>query len=222
MARIARPLAGALLTLSVLAAAAAGTRTVAGGKPRPFVHERHEAVQCTACHGTGERHGTLLVKTPLQCAACHHDAAQPRACAVCHADALPEPRSVQRVFASGIFVEPRLRRLPFAHARHAELPCRDCHTTPVTLAPERPCTSCHEAHHRPAAECAACHQPPGPPVHDAGVHLSCAGAGCHAAAVAPALSQSRTVCLACHPRQQAHEPGGACASCHLLVTEGAP
>jgi hypothetical protein len=224
MATMARPLAGALLCLAVLVAAAAGTRASAGSSPRPFDHGRHEAVvPCTTCHGTGERHGAVLVKTPLQCAACHHDAAQPRPCIVCHAtDALPQPGTVRHTFASDLFAEPPQRQLPFAHARHAAVPCRDCHNEPVTLAPNRSCGSCHAEHHRPSAECGACHEPPGPPVHEAVVHLSCGGAGCHAPAVAPEPALSRTLCLTCHVQQQTHEVGSACAGCHLLVPVGTP
>jgi hypothetical protein len=223
MTTMARPLAGALLAIAVVAAAAAGTRATADGRSRPFDHERHELLPCTACHGTGERHGAVLVKTPLQCAACHHDPALERACSACHAaDALPESGTVQRTFAAGIFAEPRLRALPFAHERHGDVPCRDCHDAPVTLTPNRSCASCHAEHHRPSADCGACHQPPGLPVHNADVHLSCGGAGCHAPAVAPEPALSRTLCLACHPQQRSHEVGSACAACHLLSPAASP
>jgi hypothetical protein len=222
MARMAGPLAGALLCMVVLTAATAALRTPAESRARPFEHERHEAVRCTACHGTGERHGVLLVRSALQCAACHHDAAQPRPCTACHeAGGLPEPGSVRRHFESGIFEDRRTRELPFSHARHSDVACRDCHVKAVTLAPDRSCSSCHEAHHHAAAECAACHQPVGLPVHGAGVHLTCAGAGCHAPAVAPSPTLSRSLCLACHGEQKSHEPGRPCAGCHLLAAAGA-
>jgi hypothetical protein len=223
MARTAVPLVGALLCMVVLAAAAAAMRAPAEGRPRPFEHERHEAVPCTACHGTGDRHGVVLVRTALQCAACHHDPAQPRACTVCHAAAdLPAPGSVSHSFESSLFGERRIRNLPFGHARHGELSCRSCHVAAVTLAPERSCSSCHVEHHGPAAECAACHQPAGNGVHGAGVHLSCSGAGCHAPGTAPSPTLSRSLCLACHAEQRSHEPGVPCAGCHLLVGGGLP
>jgi hypothetical protein len=186
-----------------------------GTAPRPFDHERHEAVSCTACHGTGVNHRTLLVRDARDCAACHHRGTG--TCVGCHATGrLPAPGTVVRELSLGVWPSARTRELPFGHALHATITCRECHRTPVTLAMDRPCGSCHESHHRPDADCAACHSPPQHPVHGAGVHLTCAGAGCHAAAVAPPPSLSRTLCIACHEQQRTHEPDGECASCHLI------
>jgi hypothetical protein len=189
----------------------------AAGSPRPFEHERHEAVSCTVCHGAGERHRTLLVRTPRECAACHHDLTRAVTCTGCHATGtLPEPGTLLHELSLSISADTRTRALPFGHVLHAAVPCHECHRAPVTLAMDRSCGSCHEAHHRAEAECTACHSPPQLPVHGAEVHLSCAGAGCHAPDVAPPPTLSRSLCTACHTAQRTHEPDGVCASCHLI------
>jgi hypothetical protein len=195
----------------------AGAAQRAEQQDRPFDHAAHEAVACTRCHGTGERHGTLLVSTARDCAACHHD--RTRECAACHAArALPEARAVVQELSLNVWPDARMRELPFGHVSHAPAACSECHTAAVTLAMERSCGSCHASHHGAASECAACHTPALLPVHGAEVHLSCAGAGCHAADATPPLAQSRTLCVACHPAQRDHEPAASCAACHLLRT----
>ena len=197
--------------------------TIAGvsSTSRPFDHVVHEALSCTSCHGAGERHRTLLVKSPRDCAACHHDARSPRTCTVCHPTAaLPEPGTVSRELALGVWTGPRTRQLPFGHGVHEQVACRECHGTPVTLAMDRSCGSCHESHHSSATDCAACHTPPMQPVHGAEVHLSCAGAGCHAPNRAPPLTLSRSLCLSCHVAQRDHETDGQCATCHLFRVAG--
>jgi hypothetical protein len=189
----------------------------ADGSERPFDHRAHESVSCTACHGAGGQHRALNVRSPAQCAACHHDAQRAQACTDCHAAAdLPEPGHVSRSVLFGVWTDPRMRELPFGHALHEQLDCQECHRTPVMLAADRECSACHESHHRPEAECTACHVLVEQPAHQAAVHLSCAGAGCHAPLVAPSPTLSRTLCLACHPAQRAHEPDGTCAACHLI------
>jgi hypothetical protein len=188
---------------------------------QPFDHVVHEALSCTTCHGAGEHHRTLLVKSPRDCAACHHDAQSPRTCGDCHTTAaLPEPGTLTRELELGVWASPRTRQLPFGHGVHRQVTCRECHGTPVTLVMDRTCGSCHESHHSSATDCAACHAPPLQPVHGPEVHLSCAGAGCHAPERAPPLTLSRSLCLACHVAQQDHEPAGQCAACHLLIGDG--
>jgi hypothetical protein len=94
--------------------------------------------------------------------------------------------------------------------------CGDCHRADVTLQVDRECASCHASHHTATAECAACHVPAKAGVHNADVHLSCAGSGCHASAAAPSPTLSRNLCLTCHAAQRTHEPGGVCAECHHI------
>jgi hypothetical protein len=199
----------------------APTAVGAAAGHRPFHHAQHESMTCTACHGAGSRHRSILVLTARDCAACHHAPARVT-CSGCHATStLPEPGAVQREVAMSVWPETRIRELPFGHVAHGAVPCRDCHESPVTLAVVRSCGSCHESHHHPDAACAACHTIPQQPVHGAAVHLSCAGAGCHAPAAVPP-APSRMQCLACHPQQQQHEPAEGCAGCHLLQRRGQP
>ena len=187
-------------------------------EPRPFEHRLHESVSCTSCHGSGERHRSILVRSPRDCANCHHDAQRVnRTCASCH----PSPRqpatlAIPARMTFSVKDSAIRRTLPFEHNRHVEagINCQACHRTPVTMAVNRDCASCHEPHHRAEATCTSCHTPAPRGVHKASVHLSCSGSGCHATNVAPVPTASRSVCLSCHVRQRDHEPGRNCAVCH--------
>lgn len=226
--------AAAVLAATALAAHPLGSQHDAAGPPRataagpearltsqvtrrPFEHQRHDRVSCRACHGTGPRHRTILVRTARDCAGCHHDASRGGDCLRCHARAdLPPAGRVGVLMALSVGDSARVRDLPFDHAVHRDAACGACHATPVTLAPARDCGSCHERHHRPEASCSSCHARVARDAHDARAHLSCAGAGCHASAVAPPPALSRSLCLTCHEPQRDHEPGRACAACHEI------
>lgn len=182
---------------------------------RPFDHRRHERLLCRNCHGTGEQHRTLLVRTATDCARCHHDASRVGTCRDCHAPAtLPEPGAVAVSLKLTVVDTARTRTLPFGHARHAQVACVECHGTPITLAPNRACASCHVEHHRAEANCSACHSTISRSVHPRHSHLSCSGTNCHASAVAPRPALSRNLCLTCHPEQRTHETPRPCAACH--------
>jgi hypothetical protein len=218
--RRVRIVAGAIaLALAGGAVAAPGQDAAAGeaSATREFEHRRHEALSCRACHGAGERHRSPLVRTALDCAACHHEAAATRSCGTCHRPRqLAAVETVTTPLALGVWSEPRLRVLPFAHAGHDALGCLECHGTPVTLSLNVGCAGCHAAHHRPEADCSACHPPARAAAHGPAAHLSCSGSGCHAPRRAPSPTVSRTLCLVCHDAQRDHEPAGACAACHLI------
>jgi hypothetical protein len=189
---------------------------------RPFEHRRHENVRCVECHGTADRHGTVSLRSPLDCASCHHDADRNLSCARCHDPVdLPEDRTVAQVLVLSTTDVVRHRALPFGHELHTATVCRDCHEAPVTLAATRPCASCHEQHHRADADCRACHGSEVQAAHQVEAHLSCAAAGCHSTRTLPPLNASRMLCLACHPLQADHEPGDNCASCHQVPGAGA-
>lgn len=197
---------------------AQGIPAVASG----FDHGRHEPIACAACHGTGERHRTLLVRTREDCNACHHHEQRADRCLACHARAtLPEPGRIAITLPLSVWSEARPRNLRFGHALHSEVECTACHAAPGTRAMVRTCGSCHGEHHGPAAACSACHSPPPATAHDAAAHLSCAGRGCHSSQAAPVPTLSRNLCLACHPKQAAHETGGECALCHEVPQPGA-
>jgi hypothetical protein len=192
--------------------------------PRPFRHARHERISCLECHGTGERHATYLIKSARDCAGCHHDSTRQRPCSTCHsAELLPDSHRVA-AYMSLAGNPAAERRLPFEHTRHVNpgtpVTCRDCHRAGVALARERECASCHAPHHRSAANCSACHTRPMNGVHTRDAHLSCAGSACHAAGAVPSPADSRTLCIVCHRAQANHEPGGRCASCHLIPGTG--
>jgi hypothetical protein len=197
--------------------------STAGTAQRPFEHERHEAVVCTACHGAGTEHRTLLVRSAADCASCHHDESRALSCSRCHESrSLPQSRSIVQSWdadpaadGSGSVAVARQRTLSFSHALHAGEACRSCHDTGTALAVTRTCASCHE-HHRAEADCVLCHGTDVRATHRAEAHLSCTSAGCHAGRSLPPLDASRMLCIACHVAQTDHEPGGACASCHQV------
>jgi hypothetical protein len=224
---MALPLVLAAVLLHAGAALPQRTQVDAGRsastQARPFDHRRHESVACSACHGTGERHRTLLIRTDRDCLACHHDTARRSACTACHDRAqLPEPGKVQVALALSVWDTTRSRELRFGHRIHADVDCRECHRAPVTLVTDRTCSSCHEEHHTPAADCRSCHETTPVAAHQAAAHLTCSGAGCHAARTAPTPVLSRALCLSCHETQRTHEPDGVCASCHQIPHTALP
>jgi hypothetical protein len=186
---------------------------------RKFEHARHENLPCLGCHGSGAAHRTTRVRTPGDCATCHHDPVRSLECTRCHRpDGIPATRTVQLTMR--IVGESRGRDVTFRHDVHiattAGLGCKDCHVAEVTLARKRECSSCHSSHHSDRTDCTNCHLPPKRGVHDASVHLTCAGSQCHALGRAPTPTLSRATCLFCHADRRNHEPGGSCAACHRI------
>ena len=108
------------------------------------------------------------------------------------------------------------RELSFSHAAHTPIACAQCHSTPVTLAANRSCASCHGDHHTPERSCRGCHVSP-QRVHTRVVHQGCAGSGCHSDAATLALAPTRNVCLVCHQTQVNHMTGRDCGTCHNVA-----
>lgn len=184
---------------------------------RPFRHRDHEGLSCLECHTTEEGHGVITVRTARDCAACHHDPGRGYECQACHAEAdLPPPGPVAAIMDLTVRDEPLTRDLPFDHGIHAEVACGECHTGPVMLEVETECAACHDDHHRPAAECSACHPPAEPEVHGLEVHLTCSTADCHAGEAGERPALSRPFCLMCHTDEVDHEPGLECHQCHMV------
>ena len=186
---------------------------------RPFNHERHErVVSCRECHGSGSGHGEILIRTPLDCGACHHGASIRRTCDACHlSDSILVPDVVAAPMSLSVWDSARTRDLPFRHSLHVgAVACQECHRTETTLVRDRSCASCHASHHTPQANCSSCHTLPSAGVHSLTVHRSCAGSACHSTERALAPTYSRSLCLVCHPMQVSHEPGGTCADCHMI------
>ncbi len=179
-----------------------------------FDHNRHKAVQCTACHSTTRSHGAVSVTSASDCQSCHH-AADKRAgaCAACHtsgelAGTMTVPVQFQITGSERI----TQRELPFDHPRHAGLACAGCHTEGIDQRVTATCASCHTNHHRADATCSSCHGD-AKAVHDMNAHVPCAS--CHRKEGTADFPPSRAVCLACHAAQASHKPQGNCATCHL-------
>jgi hypothetical protein len=176
-------------------------------------HARHASTPCGECHGaTGTGTGATLTKA--DCQACHHRADPPRDCERCHAAGeMAAPIGVAaRLTVAGRTHE---RGLEFAHSRHSDRLCADCHALPEVM-PVRSCASCHEHHHRQDADCTTCHVKPAADSHDLNAHRTCGGSGCHDNVSFLELPLTRPVCLACHTEQRDHEPARECADCHLV------
>jgi hypothetical protein len=199
-------------------AAASVSPAEAQAGDRPFQHAAHGAFECGECHGTETSHGVLLVRAPRDCLECHHAQRRVQPCSRCHDAGRFAARTYSRAATIRVDGAPaRTRELPFDHSRHEAVDCVTCHVTPVTLDPAPvACTTCHEQHHRPAAQCVQCH--PGPPVaaHPREAHVTCAGTSCHDSAEFVTAERTRPLCLVCHRDMSDHEPGGACANCHIL------
>jgi hypothetical protein len=212
----ADPSGGPTARRAVSVDAGRGTRSGQASGPRPFEHRRHERLPCAECHGSGERHRSITVQAPRDCAACHHDARRGFVCSDCHHDAeLARSHVVERAVSLSVWPRPRMRTLSFPHTRHAQISCRACHARPVTLAADRGCGTCHVDHHAREADCASCHRDVERSVHVEDAHLSCSGSGCHAMTIAPTFS--RNLCLMCHAEQADHEVGNDCAPCHHVA-----
>lgn len=181
----------------------------------PRGHAVHQGLQCAECHRASAR-ATRQSLSPEECMACHHSPERDIPCSSCH-DA-PGPRTTSQQVRLAVWATARQRSLPFDHGRHAEVTCNACHQQRPSMAPTRSCASCHEDHHRVDARCQSCHVQPSAGVHDAGVHLTCSGAGCHDAPDVQAMAQTRAVCLVCHQAQERHEVGRECVECHQMRT----
>jgi hypothetical protein len=80
------------------------------------------------------------------------------------------------------------------------------------------CSTCHEQHHQPTANCTTCHVTPAEGAHTRQAHLGCTGAGCHSGATPAIMEAPRTrqLCLACHTDRAVNHKPGNCADCHTL------
>ena len=201
--------------------------TIAPMRPagsEPFQHSRHRGLECTTCHSsTGSQHGALRVRTKTDCLACHHGAeprpgSAPIACAHCHGsfDLARAPDKQPVVMRTSVTNVAKSRMLPFNHAAHASQECVVCHSTAVTRAVARDCTSCHASHHVATASCITCHAGAKLVHRRQDVHQGCAGSGCHQDRAALELTATRNVCLTCHNDKVNHRPGGECAKCHQV------
>jgi hypothetical protein len=190
------------------------------GTPPRFSHGDHRGERCSSCHSSRVRHGQLLVRTSQDCHRCHHVGAAREQCATCHTSSeLRRPLSGQprtfRLLANRASVS---RLIAFEHGRHTAIACAQCHSDPVSRAPQgAECASCHSSHHLATSSCTTCHAAANALAgHTAADHPNCASASCHGAR-ASGLPASREACLVCHSAQASHVPGRVCEQCHRVT-----
>ena len=183
-----------------------------------FSHRLHRTVTCTACHTAEDAHGTIKIRTATDCAGCHHSKANQQRCTSCHGrEELGGVRERTLPVKLSVWATARSRTLTFAHNHHAGIGCVSCHQGAPSFSALKSCDGCHRDHHDVERACASCHNlPVEAKAHDRRVHLTCEGAECHTSALLPRPVTARGVCIACHTQQVDHEPGGDCASCHLI------
>ena len=171
-----------LLTRSAVAAPPGAAAPAPRPLP-PFSHGVHRNQPCAGCHSSSLQHGQLMVRSAADCGRCHHVGAGREQCATCHSAAsLRQPLSSQprtlRLVANRATPS---RSIPFDHGRHSSVACVQCHTNPVSRAPEgAECSSCHASHHQATSACTTCHAGAAALAkHATGSHTSCASASCH-------------------------------------------
>jgi nitrate/TMAO reductase-like tetraheme cytochrome c subunit len=198
-----------------------GRRMTAPGGVR-FSHGDHRGEACATCHSSRVQHGQLLIKSLADCQRCHHSGPRRVQCASCHdvaalEQATLETRQTLHLNAAQAVVT---RDLPFPHRAHERVACVQCHTNPVSRAPDgAQCASCHASHHTAAADCGECHRAADPiRFHKASDHTRCASAACHGARAA-GLPDTRAMCLTCHTAQVRHVPGKRCDQCHQVLAK---
>ncbi len=226
--------AGSTSTAPAQPAASPRSQLAAGGTgPYAFRHEKHRGLQCQRCHTNVPGHAmhskiactschapvpvTGPIPTADQCAGCHHAAAQPIACVACHDSASRGALTVHVQWKLSVWNAPRTRDVHFDHNWHKSLQCTDCHTNRPQMVPTRACGSCHQ-HHDGQADCRICHRSPPPGAHTVAAHNGCEASGCHQSPPVKVATLSRDECLLCHADRVNHEPGRACAQCHMLQT----
>lgn len=187
-----------------------------------FSHQRHRRLACITCHTTTSPTRTLTFEPPRGCQICHHQRPSRSECSACHQSSELAQAAPVTVSVSVPRHAPRGRDVPFGHETHAKVSCMDCHTTPVSLAPEpaaASCTACHEPHHIAGMDCASCHRTPriaeahAPPID---AHRACDQ--CHTARTVAALAPTRSFCLACHGDETDHYSDRECSVCHLQAS----
>ncbi len=186
-----------------------------------FRHGNHRDVDCTDCHDSTQRHGSLTLTSLADCRSCHHVAPAADDCRTCHAASVLGPEEVvargwPMTFSTG---ESVLRDIPFVHGDHLEAGCGECHQDGPDRAPQvANCNNCHQEHHEAptTVDCMTCHQQPPGDAHTVESHLGCTGSGCHLDPPLARTPRNRSACLACHQDLTDHRPDGECGECHAL------
>lgn len=186
------------------------------GQVLAFRHGQHQNVECAACHQTTRTHGAVSIASFAECRQCHHTGPVAQNCTSCHARAeLRRPYQLRQPMR--MVGRTLQRQLPFNHAQHERESCNSCHEAGLAQsAANVTCNSCHQQHHRPEAECRACHQVPAANAHTINAHVTCTGAGCHTPPPFQGQPRTREICLSCHTGLVTHMPGRNCIDCHTL------
>jgi hypothetical protein len=211
---IARRLVGGTALLVLLA-------TSAGAAEPPFRHRPHEKIACLTCHEREDGHGAVKITIAADCTGCHHARSNLNVCGSCHTQSkLAAPLARTFTFKTSTAKAAQARTLRFDHTQHAATQCVACHAPTANMRVVQDCGSCHREHHQELRNCSSCHPDAGKvAAHDARSHLGCGGAGCHQDEVTASLRTQRNVCLTCHSNMAEHQPGGDCASCHMIPKE---
>ncbi|MEP6573196.1 MAG: hypothetical protein ABJD11_10895 [Gemmatimonadota bacterium] len=186
-----------------------------------FPHARHKKLSCITCHTTNTGRNGLVFSQPRGCQICHHQAPSQSDCATCHAkNTVPEVEQVE-VRVTVPPHAPRERTVGFRHEKHISLRCIECHTQPVSMAPDSnvvACLSCHEKHHEANRTCATCHTTDQlKPAHQPAAMTHQACDACHTPSRIAELTPTRTLCVTCHADQDHHAPA-ECTTCHMLAS----
>jgi nitrate/TMAO reductase-like tetraheme cytochrome c subunit len=182
-----------------------------------FQHTRHRSIECAACHAADQQHGELRLAGPQDCQSCHHTSQVAANCTSCHRPVEFQARAHMMSQRLTIATATHTRELRFDHAAHENVACAQCHREPMTRsAAGVQCMSCHVEHHKPAANCMACHTPPPAGVHNRNVHVSCSGSSCHKQLPVAGIPHTRQFCLSCHQTMVEHRAPRNCADCHKL------
>lgn len=174
---------------------------------RAFDHGTHVLVgglSCTECHTPLADHGKTTLTSTASCDACHHGTVRSRNCATCHEGPGGAPAAPLR-----------MPQGDFSHEihRNAQLACSQCHQAP-TMQLSVQCTTCHESHHTPTANCLSCHREGALAAHTRDDHVSCVL--CHKPPAQQLDHWTRQICLACHADKGNHYPAKPCAACHQI------
>ncbi|MEJ2481686.1 MAG: cytochrome c3 family protein [Gemmatimonadota bacterium] len=176
---------------------------------RRFAHTPHVSranLDCTFCHTPIENHGGMKLQGVGACNDCHHNRTSGASCSRCHEGGVGAPKGI---------IEHAIGDFDHTHHTAAGLTCTTCHAGSTMSAVKVQCMACHESHHRPDANCLACHKPGPTPEHPNQVHLDGCVA-CHGDAAAWIRTWTRETCTVCHTGRTSHYPDRPCAVCHLV------
>jgi hypothetical protein len=185
-----------------------------------FSHQRHRQLACITCHNTASRRSDLTFQPPRGCQICHHQAPARSECSTCHGSEELEAARPLTVEVAVPKKPARPRPVVFEHSAHVRVACVQCHSVPVTLAPDpkaEACVDCHDQHHADQTDCAACHRTAQiVPAHAAPTDAHAGCAECHDQSTVTVLIPRRQFCLTCHAASVDHYAPRECSRCHFL------